>query len=342
MQQPSTTPVSPEGRVSPERRKIFRLGIAVVAVCLVYTGAWHLAATALESRIERIFEQQNPFGAAVECDNRTLSGFPFRIGLFCDKLSVNDVNNGVSASFGGFRSAAQVYAPGHIVWELDGPGEIRSADGLSATLEWDELRSSVVTGLANLKRSSIESTALRAIVNPGRGLPAFELRAPTSEMHIRANGADLDYAAIYRDVELSLRDGGLALPKFSASLDLTLAERARLLDYGGGDRSWRGTSGELRRFAIEIGAGQVLTVNGPVSINDEGLLSGRLRVEIEGINGFADALKTLMPDAAGAIEQGARLLTALASGDQNVSTDIRIRDGVITLGLFPIGKIPPL
>lgn len=326
---------------TPASRKVLRLGLAVAAVCLVYTGAWHFAATTLEKRIETIFERQNPFGAVVDCQDRELRGFPFRIGLFCNKLTFDDHRNGISAGFGGFRSAAHVYSPGHILWELDGPGEIRSTNGTTVALQWETLHSSVVTGLEYLERSSAESTAMRATVTRS-GAPTVDITAASSEMHVRRNGEDLDYAAIARDVRVAVQDKDLALPPFSASVDLTVANRADLLNYRGADANIRGMNGELRRVALDLGEGRIITLSGPISVGDDGLLNGKLRVELEGISGLAESLKTVLPDAASEIDTGANLLSALFGGDQKGATDIRIRNGVVTLGLFPVAEIPPL
>ncbi|MGO7902907.1 DUF2125 domain-containing protein, partial [Rhizobium ruizarguesonis] len=65
-----------------------------------------------------------------ECSDIEFRGYPFRIGLFCSKIYVDDNVNGVSATFGALRSAAQVYSPGNIVWERDSPAEIRTTNGL--------------------------------------------------------------------------------------------------------------------------------------------------------------------------------------------------------------------
>lgn len=322
-------------------RKILYLGLAVATACIVYTGAWHLAATTLEKRIETIFERQNPLGAVVDCQDRELRGFPFRIGLFCQKLAFDDHRNGISAGFGDFRSTAMVYSPGHILWELDGPGEIRSTNGTTVALEWETLRSSLVTGLEYLERSSAESTALRATVTRA-GAPTVDVTAASSEMHVRRNGEDLDYATIARDVQVAVRDSGLKIPPFSASIDLTVANRADLLNYRGVDTDIRGTKGELRRVAFDLGEGRIVTLSGPLSVGDDGLLNGKLRVELEGISGLAESLKTVLPDAASQIDTGANLLTALFGGDQKGATDIRIRNGVVTLGFFAIAEIPPL
>ncbi|MBP1852179.1 DUF2125 domain-containing protein [Rhizobium halophytocola] len=331
-----------QAQTSKTSRKILLLGLAIVAVCVVYSGAWYVAATTLQGRLERIFKDQNPWRANVTCENQDLRGYPFRIGVFCDTLSFDDPKRGISGTFGALRSAAQVYAPGHIIWELDGPGQVRTTNGELISLEWSDLRSSVVTGLTAIKRSSVEAKQFHATMTPPTGLPMAEVRSPSIETHVRANGDDLDYAAIGRDIELSLDGGKFTLPLFSASVDMTLADRADLMGFRGGETDLHGLKTEIRKVAIALGEKQEISASGPLSVDDKGRLSGNLRLEINGVSEIAKTLKDFAPEAADNIDTGDKVLIALFGGDQKGSAEFKIRKGVVTLGIFPIYTIPPI
>lgn len=327
---------------SPARRKILLLGLATAAAILVYSGAWHLAATTLDERLMQAMEVRNPSHASIACEDRDLRGYPFRIGVFCSRVSVDDHRNGISASFGAFRSAAQIYAPGHILWELDGPAEIRSANGLRASLQWEVLRSSVVTGASGVDRSSLEANNVRLALTSVLDA-ALEATASHLETHVRRNGGDLDYAALTRDLKVSSREGAFELPSVSTSLDLTLADQAAMLDFNGRTAgSLRGVAGELRHFTADLGDGTLVTLRGPLSVDDTGLLSGRLRVEVENLPGWSTELKALLPGASDIIDNGTRVLTLFFGGKKNGSADLVIDDGRVMLGIIPIGVIPPI
>ena len=59
-----------------------------------------------------------------ECVNLTARGFPFRIGLFCDRVAFEQPSAAMTLSAGAFRSAGQIYDPMRLVAELDGPAKI--------------------------------------------------------------------------------------------------------------------------------------------------------------------------------------------------------------------------
>lgn len=323
--------------------KVVRLGIAVVLCILVYSGLWYGAAGALKDKLTAILAGANPAAITAECDDMQVGGFPFRVGVTCSRLSVDDHFHGLSASFGAFRSAAQVYAPGHVVWELDSPGQVRSALGFSLALEWQALRSSLNAGLSGLDRTSLEATGLQVLLTTLVDGATIETTAPHAEAHLRRSGEDLDIALLSRDAVVSLRGQASLLPPVSSSLDMTLVGKAKYLELKG-DRGegLYGSEGEIRRLVADMGGGRVVTISGPISVGNDGMLSGRLRVEIEGIAAWRDTLNAAFPEEKDSIDNAANVLKALFGGQDKGGADLRLTNGVVSLGIIPIGVLPPL
>ena len=140
---------APESTVS---RKVVRLGVLIVLVIAVYSVGWYFAAEFLKNRILTFFGGGNPAGVTASCEDATMGGYPFRFRLNCSRLAFDDHFQGVAASFGPVRAAAQIYNPGHVVWEMDGPAEIRSALGFNTALDWTNMQSSFRIGLSGLSR----------------------------------------------------------------------------------------------------------------------------------------------------------------------------------------------
>lgn len=325
-------------------RKIMRLGILIIVGIAVYTGAWFYAANSLQKSLLAFFGGENPAEVDISCDDTAVRGFPFRIGLFCSKVGLDDRFHGVSASFGALRSAAQIYAPGHVVWELDSPGEVRSSLGFSAALQWQALRSSVNSGLSGVDRTSLEATGSKATVTMMTTGQTFDAASDHLEAHARRNGDDLDVALMIRNGTFQLPGGTPVIPPSSTTVDMTLAGKAKYLDMQG-DRGegLYGSSGEIRRIAIDLGEGRILSANGPFSIGTDGLISGELRLDLEGIDAWRKTLAEAFPDDADNIKSGAKILKALFSGQQNGGVDLKIQNGVVILGGFiPIGVLPPI
>ena len=140
---------------SPVSRKFRWLTAGIVLVAGIYSAGWFLAADQIEKRLTARLADGQAAGLGGECTNMDVRGFPFRIGLFCDKVHLDDTRHGTSASFGALRTAAQVYQPGHAVIELDGPAEIRALPGLNVSADWTLLHASVRATLSGVDRTSL-------------------------------------------------------------------------------------------------------------------------------------------------------------------------------------------
>jgi hypothetical protein len=328
---------------SPASRKILLLGIAVIVGILVYSGLWWGAAGAVEKKLVEILGGDNPAAIEAECSDMKVGGFPFRLGVTCTKLAVDDHFHGLSATFGALRSVAQVYAPGRVLWELDGPAEVRSSLGFSLALQWTKLRSSLSAGLSGLDRSSIEAKDLHSLLTAKIDGETVAAKAPHAEAHVRRSEDDLDLAILVKDAVLSLRDRPSLLPPLSASVDMTLVGKAKYLDLEG-DRGegLYGSDGEIRRFVADMGEGRMLTLSGPVSVGTDGMLSGKLHVEVEGIKAWLETLGRAFPDERETIDNAANVLGALFSGSDKGSATLTVTDGVVSLGIFPIAVLPPI
>ncbi|MDI7862598.1 DUF2125 domain-containing protein [Rhizobiaceae bacterium n13] len=334
---------SSEGGYSGSGRKFWLLGIGVAAAIALYTAGWFYAANQLQSRLTALLGRNPESGVTVDCPDMAFRGFPFRIGLFCSKVTVDDKPNGLSATFGALRSAAQVYAPWHAVWEMDGPAEIRATPGITLSANWEKLQSSIRTNLTGVDRTSTLIEGITASLFSTLTPKKLDLTATRSEIHLRQNGRDLDAALLFENAQAKIEGDPRQLPVLSGSADLTLVDKAGYLN--GKDESGSGpygAKGELRHVVLDAGDGRVLTLSGPFSISDEGLLSGNFRVEVEKIAAWSETLIAAIPGQRNALGLAASLLKSLGEGKDNAAVDLKVKDGVVMLSFIPIGAIPPI
>ncbi len=323
-------------------RKFLFLGVGIIAVAAIYTAGWFYAAQRLQDTVIRTLAPGGAAGVTGECSDIAFRGYPFRIGLFCSKVDVKNTANDMSASFGALRSAAQIYAPGHIVWELDSPATIETGHGLSVSAQWANLQSSLVTKLKGIDRTSLVIDGLKASAVSAVTAQTINFDAAKTEVHLRQNGADLDGAVTLTDASTVIKDWPQLLPRLNAIADLTLAGKAGMID--GSDRSGLyGASGELRRLMLDIGDGRTMRLTGPFSFDEQGYLSGQFKLEIEKLGDWADNAKQALPQLQSTIDTARKLLRALAGGGDRASVDLVVDRGRATVsGFIPLGKIPPI
>jgi hypothetical protein len=194
--------VTAVAKPSPTGRKFLWLAAGIVFVGGLYSAGWFLAADQIQKRLTAYLTKGQAIGFSGECAEMEVRGFPFRLGLFCDKVRLDDTRRGASASFGALRTAAQVYQPGRAVLELDGPAEIRVSPGVTISADWTLLRASVAATLSGIDRTSLAydnltGTARSPLTGKGLGFGASH-----GELHLRQNGGNLDAALSIEKLDL--------------------------------------------------------------------------------------------------------------------------------------------
>ncbi|MCO6188164.1 DUF2125 domain-containing protein [Rhizobium sp. L1K21] len=321
--------------------KILILGLCIIAFCLLYTGAWFWAAGKTKTWVTDDLANGSFNGINVQCANSDVRGYPFRIGIFCDTITTEGVQPGTQASFGAFRSAAQVYAPGHAVFELDGPAVVRPERGILASLDWDLLHGSVVAGLDGIDRTSIETNNAKIDLQSDLADESLGITLQHGELHMRRNNDDLDIAASTRGTSLSSTLPYSTLPPFGLSSDLTLTGYAPFLA-GQRPLSGQAVSGEIRHLALDFGEQGSLQLSGPFTKEADGILSGEFDVKATNFKMLGTVLKEAFPDATQAINLTEQLLRGLTGDGETASVHLSVRRGSVFLGFIPLGVIPPL
>lgn len=322
-------------------RKLVWLTVAIVLFGALYTGGWFYAASWLKDRATKELAASEQGLHSASCSNLSVRGYPFRIGVFCDSLGIDDRASGLSATFGAFRSAAQVYRPGHAVIELDGPAQVRVTPDVAFDVDWDLMRASAVAWTNGLDRASIAYDGLKGRLNvPSKGL-SLGIAATHGEKHIRQSGEALDVAASLEALSLDL--GDKVLPPLNVAVDVTIADAAKWISAEGPPPTLPlGTSAELRGLSLDLGADNRMTLSGPVSVDDAGYVSGALDLTIEGVTGWRDRISEVFPDAAETVQRVAGAIKGLSGGHDRAVVKLNIRQGTVYLGLFPVAEIPPL
>jgi hypothetical protein len=328
---------------SPIARKFLWLTAGVVLVGGLYSAGWFLAADQIEKRLTAYLTERQATGLGGECTDMEVRGFPFRIGLFCNEVRLDDTRRGASASFGALRSAAQVYQPGRAVIELDGPAEIRVSPGVTVSADWTLLHASLAATFSGIDRTSLAydnltGTARSPLTGKGLGFGASH-----GEIHLRQNGDDLDAALSIDKLDLRPDQEPSIAPPADIAMDLTVAGKAEWLQAGAfSPQMLRGASGELRQLMLDAGSGMTAKLSGPFSVNDQGLISGEFSLTITNIDSWRENLVKIAPDETDLVNNIANMLNALAGGRNEATVKLNVRDGTAFLAFIPVGLLPAL
>jgi hypothetical protein len=334
----SDSMTSSDGKKRPNytRRFIWLVGAIAVTIA-AYTAGWFYVAGSLVDRVNAEVASLNGSGRRANCENAEARGYPFRIGIFCRSVLYEDAPSGIGLRARAFRSAAQVYAPGHVIAELDGPATIQGP-GLSALdLDWSTLRASIRLSDPLPERISVEGREITAARDEAGGAAPPLGRAASAELHARPVGEDLDIALRFAKLTLEpeLTDG-VALPPLDGLLDLSIVAGARLLLAD--PASLRGRTGTIRTLELSIDDRTGATLSGPVSVDAQGLVDADLELAVRNAPALAPILGDLFPESRNEIQMAVASFGAM--GD--VRLPLRIAGSEVSLGFLSLGTLPPL
>ena len=333
----------------------FWLMVAVIVLLVAgLCGAWYYGANRLEQEIASLKQHLSDGGVAAGCEGQEIRGFPFRLGVFCDTFFYADPVNGVTVSGNAIRSAAQLYRPGHVVSETDGPLKVSAPGLVPLLLEWEKLRSSVRVSMSGLRRTSLVAEDIRVSADD-LGLVDLLGTMQGLQLHFLAgdeNGgnAPQDLVASAAIERWQIDDGGMGqIQPVNFSLLMTVRDGLAMA-MSGQDlmvilRS-RGGEAELAGIEFSTGDGGRLRASGPLQLGRNGKLSGELELDLDDPQKLVDYAASVFPPARDMLANVASYLEAF-SANTGGRTQIRglkltLRDNKVLLGFIELAELPRL
>ncbi len=326
-------------------RRIKWLGIVVAILMLAFTGGWFYLADLGEKQIDLALAKVNTGAQKIACDNRSIKGYPFRFGLFCDSVLVEQPSKGLRIAAGALRTAAQVYNPWHLIAELDGPASIDAPGLQPLEVNWSLLHSSVRANRPLPDRISVEVKTLDISIRGQSEARSRAIIADYAAGHMRLEDKDTAFAG---EINGLLVDPavtpGREIPSLSASYDAVLTDGVQILTARprNAREALRGTSGEIRSARVVFKDGGTLELSGPLSIDADGLVTGDVNIKFADGDKLGAALAKIAPEAASVVQPALSAASMGADKDKGASLTLTIRKGKVSAGFFPIGNIPPI
>ena len=318
--------------------RFFWLGIFIVLLFGGYSVGWFWFAGKAESEVRKAITSVNRDGVLLECSNPQIKGFPFRIGLFCDQLSYKDAGRRISANAGSFRTASQVYQPMRTILEVDGPLLITAPGLPQLQFNWDLLHASARIAQPLPTRISLETRKLsvQAELVDNVAKPLFT--AEETQTHLRPNGAHIDLSGTFTGLVIdSQAVGGRRLPRLDGSADTTLNNGVSLV--ANRQPALRGQSGAIRSMTLKLGGTSGVSLNGPWSIAEDGLVDADLKVTIQNPRELSCILSEVIPEQKKQFETAFSGLTLFGDAP---TLPLKIVKGKATLGFIPLGMVPAI
>lgn len=323
------------------------LGAVVILVCAAWSGFWWFAASTVESASADAIVKAGERGVSIDCGNKTVQGWPFRMTLVCDSVGVDTKDVQVAAR--GLRAVAMVYNPSHLIVEADSPVQLASSTLPGpVTANWKSGRASFQLSSDILERASLVFSDLALQSSLFR--PLKDPVAEQVEVHFKRSEqpANLDVAIRSQAVESAL--GSTHLPQFDLDVLAMVSEGAHLLVGQNKRFLERAKAGDvavaLERALISIGEARI-QISGDFALAQNGHLNGTPRIAIANTRALGQALAGIPGLDMSRIQPFLQLFSGFGEkteidGAPASAVTLTIRDGRVTAGLIPMGRLQPI
>jgi len=328
---------------------LIALPLALVLLAAVgWTGAWYYASARATAEIDAWIAAEAGKGRNWSCHDRQFGGFPFRFELICTEPSLGFAGPGAwTVSAVRAHAVAQVWNPGHIIAEFQGPARLaETATGRELTANWSLLQVSGVGTRGELERISWSANDYTLAES---GTTVFSARH--GEVHVRrtpdaapgtfdiaagargATGVATGVAGAGVDGEFEATVSGV--PEFHP---MPLPQRLQL---------WQQAGGRVKLLEASVsGGGGALGATGEIGLDAARRPDGALTLSLAKAPALMKALADagLMPEF---LVNLAPAMTAVGmpgmlNGAPANTFPFLFRDGRVVLGVLPLGKIGPV
>lgn len=320
-------------------------GIFLLSVLILLSAAWSAGWYYVVGKVETVISDTkvklSDKGRDVKCSNQKIDGYPFRISLNCDDVRYADEVNGVIFEAGKLRTAAQAYQPNKAIVELSSPASLRIPNGEEFNTAWNSMRSSLKLGLSGPENLSLHGKAITLI--PVKRAE-HEMRIKDMQVHGRQIGED--------DINLAVnlietKSQNALWPSFNLNSTFLLEgiykdvmNRTSLLRVA----KSKGLKGSIERFQYMPDEGGMLEVKGPAQVSQAGLLTGKFDVTVRDLPQLLNALSKSFPEEKQKFADASKAVSLLSkkTGKEEITIPITVRNGRMSIGIIPLGKLPPL
>jgi hypothetical protein len=291
MPRPEATAAPP---VFKEKRSRALIPVLVVVVILAgaWVGGWFWLARWVDRAAADTLEKLSRRGVDVNCENRSVTGFPFALKVTCGDTAVAERTSATKASFAGVTGGASVFAPMTANVSMASPAHVDSPQLGTADMRWQHAGLGVGLGMNGPRDVSFDTASLEADIAVPR-LPLEKIAAASATgMAAPSPNGGTDLSGTFTDLRVTT--GGAELPPVSgtASGELSVPPRALL---AGRPAIHAPVWARGIDIALESG-GAKFHVAGDISVDAEGIVDGELTLRVGGAESLPAVIAAL-PEA---------------------------------------------
>ena len=321
------------------KKRIIILGSIVLAVVVLWSAAWLVAASLIKQNVDALAQADGLTTPRLTCGTLNVGGFPFRFDIDCETAQV--LTGDTLLDVPGIRLSSLVYAPTQLRGSAKGPLQLTdSFTGTRNSVAWSGLEASIRLADWRIARLSITGKDLvwadnlmgETIIAQSPSIELHLLDIPEQHDEARNLAALAGYA-----VADTVSYPGFTLTDTQAEIQLELSGLPDDV------RNWgdpmllatiQQAGGALKIVSIHGTDGtSVLDASGELTLDPQGLLEGGIAITSTNV---AERVGPMLA------EPWRTLVFGAAHADGSYANQLNFRAGSVFSGLVPIASVPPL
>jgi hypothetical protein len=295
--------------LAPRRRPLWRLffmPVLLLIAAAAWSAFWFYSASRVDQTADAWRAQEARSGRIYDCASRSVAGYPFRLEVRCDGVSVSLVSQTagqaaaqtpITAKLGEILVVSQIYQPKLLIAEFTAPATIAGPGLPSMIANWSKARSSVV-GLPDVPQRI-------SLVFDDPSIDRTDISPPTPlarARHIQLHGRLVDGSEPgHPDIETVLRIEQGSVQEVHPLLVEPFDAEVRTILTGLKDfspkpwpqrfREIQAAGGHVEIVQSRIQQGDLIAVaSGSLGLSAEGRLDGELQMTVAGLDKVIAAL----------------------------------------------------
>lgn len=315
------------------------LGMVVLVLAGIWTGAWFWAAGMATSYVQSLETADGVSTPRLSCDQFAITGFPFGFDATCTGATIVSLDTTVTVA--GLKASVLVYNPFHVLAFAQSPVTMDNAlTGSRSRLDFAEAEASA--RLSGWRIGRVSLVVDKPVWNDTILEDRLIADADLFELHLVDDPDKHDAKAGLASLAEFVKVEGLSAPrqKFVDAKATLEAEISNLPDdvrvYGDPDllKRWQGAGGKFNLVGVDAADGEdFYRSSGTLGLDSQGRIEGQLKVTSRGV---VERLATMIPDNAKGLVLGGQ------AEDGSYSQTINFAAGMVMSGVIPMGFVPPV
>jgi len=322
----------------------------LIILVLIWCGIWFFASRWIDDRIDETITSMKDRGVTIDCEKRSVSGFPLAMNVKCETISVVTVRGTERADAGELVTGANIWDPDVLQSQLASPF-VTYAGGKKLQADWKLLNAKIDGNLQggldgielqgrriNVIRDDIMVTARSHLtrLTPIHWSRKLDGKMASLRLQLATRKFGLEVADGIKIPDADVRGVAVLKDGYFDLIDQRMPLQKALAD---------GANVRINNLVLSVEGGGKLGFSGPITLSVDGLISGTVRMGIaepQAVAKWAAQIDRNFEQAVVGLGQAVAGMgkPSKIAGQEMSTITVKIKRGEVRLGFIKLGKIP--